>query len=417
MADLDATSLGDLAPLERQYQSQLEQDTGALEQLGKQEQSTQTPSPQVPQQPNFEAMKAAPFLIGLAALGGHVSGVHARTMLGATNGMLQGLRQGSAQAYQEAQQKYEQEYRQWLDKSNQERKLFDEMRQVFKGRIDADLRALQFARQAMGDQHKVTSDDLKNFYNSQTMADKFQRTQETIRHDKDLEYLRQEEIDRQKATDAQKSAASAAKQQAGLGNRMEVMLDRVVRAGNEATAAAQNIMELPVASSTGLFGSAHPGGSLMDSAKSVLANKVTSQDVQTYKTLIAGVRRNLAAIEASGLAPSGSLTETMGAVEIQEGDTYVTKLRKMAELRQIVEKGLEPDLANPRIPDQQKKLIQGIIDKMKQAIPFTQHDVTALEASKNPRTTIGDIAYGRELIKQKPMTTTDESGWSIQRID
>lgn len=413
MADLDATSLGDMSPFAQQYQSQLESDTSALQKLNTTESQSATPAPQAPQQPNFEAMKAAPFLIGLTALGGHVSGIHARTMLGATNGMLQGLRQGSTQAYQDSLQKYQQEYRQWLDKSSQERKLFDEMRQVFKGRIDADLRALQFARQAMGDQHKVTSDDLKNFYNSQTIADKFQRTQETIRHDKDLEALRQEEIDRKRRSDAEKDK----KRQDGLGNRMEVMLDRIVRAGNEAATAAQNIMELPISSSTGLFGSARAGGSLLDSSKSVLANKVTSQDVQTYKTLIAGVKRNLAAIEASGLAPSGSLTEAMGAVEIQEGDTYVTKLRKMAELRQVVEKGLEPDLANPKIPDQQKQLIKDIISKMQQAIPFTQHDITTLESSGNPRTTIRDVATGKDLIKQPPMTTTSDDGWSIKRVD
>jgi hypothetical protein len=416
MTDLDATSLGDLAPLEKQYQSQLEQDTSALSQLGTQEAQGRTPAPQVPQQPNFEAMKAAPFLIGLAAIGGHVSGIHARTMLGATNGMMQGLRQGSSQAYQESLQKYQQEYQQWLDKSNQERKLFDEMRQVFKGRIDADLRALQFARQAMGDQHRVTTDDLKNFFNSQGMSEKFQRLQETIRHDKDQEYLRQEEIDRQKQADQNRATAAASKQ-GSLGQRAQVQNQRVIRAGNEVTAAVSNIMELPITTSSGWFGSAKPGGSLLDSAKSVLANKMTSQDAQTYKKMMLGIARGLAMIENSGLAPSGSLTESMAGVELREGDTYMSKLRSMAEIRQVVEKGLEPILVDPQVSDQQKQFIKGVIDQVKHAVPFTHHEMTMLEQSTNPRVTIKDIATGKELIKQPSMETKDDSGWSIKRVD
>jgi len=82
-------------------------------------------------------------------------------------------------------------------------------------------------------------------------------------------------------------------------------------------------------------------GSILDASKSGLVNAMTSQEVQDYQTMVTGIQRNLAAIEAAGLAPSGSLTHMMDAVVIQPGQSNLTKLRKMAQIRQIVEKGTE----------------------------------------------------------------------------
>lgn len=186
-----------------------------------------------------------------------------------------------------------------------------------------------------------------------------------------------------------------------MGNRAEVYFNRVVNAGNEVAAAARNIMELPSISSTGVFGGRSQGPSLFDAAKENLTNTLSTQDTQAYNTMIAGVTRGLAAIESAGLAPSGSLMHSMDSVILKEGDTVETKMRKMAEMRQIVEKGLEPNLANPKIPPEQKKLVQGIIDQIGHAIPFTQHDITMLDQAKNPTTTLAQIAAQRNLGTSK----------------
>lgn len=178
----------------------------------------------------------------------------------------------------------------------------------------------------------------------------------------------------------------------GISGRESVYFNRVAAAGNEAAQAAQNIMELPRTVSTGIFGGRQQGPGLLGAAKESLTNAATSQDVQDYNTMIAGVSRNLGAIESAGLAPSGALIHSMDSVTLKEGDSDITKMRKMAELRQIVELGLAPNLANPRIPPEQKQLVQGIIGQMQKAIPFTQHDVTALQQSQNPRATILDFA-------------------------
>jgi hypothetical protein len=185
-----------------------------------------------------------------------------------------------------------------------------------------------------------------------------------------------------------------------MGGREGVMFNRVAAAGNEAAAAAQNIMELPTSASSGWFGGRGQGPGLLAAAKESLTNSVTSQGVQDYNTMVAGVSRNLAAIEASGLAPNGTLSHSMDSVILKEGDSEMTKMRKMAEMRQIVEKGLEPNLSNPRIPPEQKRVVQGIISSIQKSIPFTQHDVTEFQRADSPYKSIGDLVNSKGMGSQ-----------------
>lgn len=73
----------------------------------------------------------------------------------------------------------------------------------------------------------------------------------------------------------------------------------------------------------------------------------------------------------------------------------------MAEMRQIVEQGLEPQLSNPKLGPTQKNLIQGIISSVQTAVPFTHHDITQLQQSKNPKATIMDFA-GQQGLQSSP---------------
>lgn len=179
---------------------------------------------------------------------------------------------------------------------------------------------------------------------------------------------------------------------AGMDSRSSVMFNRVAASANEAVTALKNIAELPVTTSTGWFGGAQPSTTLMGSVKSVLGQKVTSQEAQDYKTMIAGVSRSLSTIETAGLAPNGSITHSMDSITLNEGDSQLTKLRKLAETRQIIEKGIEPNLSNPKLAPAQRELINRIVSDVQSAIPFTQHDITRLQQSKNPNATLMDFA-------------------------
>lgn len=180
--------------------------------------------------------------------------------------------------------------------------------------------------------------------------------------------------------------------------REKVFSERIVASADQASRAIENITELPIGASTGVMGvGASPGHSVFEAGRDVLRNKLSSQEVQDYGTMLAGVRRNLATIETTGLTPAGSLTESFASLELREGDTQMTKLRKLAEMRQIVDAGLEVQLADPAIPDQIKNVMRTVLARVHKAVPFTQSDVTTLQRSqqKNPAVTL------QQLIKNK----------------
>lgn len=176
------------------------------------------------------------------------------------------------------------------------------------------------------------------------------------------------------------------------GTTAERFTGRVIQGANLATAAIENVVNLPFTADTGLFGSGTPpdGLSLLDASGQVLRNAMSSDNVQAYNTMMAGVLRNLAIIESAGLAPTGKFTESMGAVMFRPGDsaTGLTRMRKMAEMRQIVDEGLQPLLAG-RASKEQKQFIRGIIARIHRAVPFTHANITSYQqaVAKNPKLT------------------------------
>ena len=182
-----------------------------------------------------------------------------------------------------------------------------------------------------------------------------------------------------------------------MGARNEVYFKRIATAATEASQAAANIMELPASSSSGIFAGRGQSPGLMGAAKETLANALTSQDVQSYNSMVPGISRSLSTIEASGLAPPGSFTSSMDSLTLKEGDSEITKMRKMAEVRQIVEKGMVPSLVDPKIPEVQKDQIRGVIAQIQTAIPFTHHDITMLDRSTTPGQTMSDLVAAKGL--------------------
>jgi hypothetical protein len=176
-----------------------------------------------------------------------------------------------------------------------------------------------------------------------------------------------------------------------MGSREAVFTQRQILAANEAAKDLTNVAKLPLSVSTGVFGGRTQGPTLLGATKEVLANNVTSQEVQIYNTMATGFQRSLATIEAAGLMPSGKLTGQMDQVLLKEGDTNLTKLSKLAQIRQIVEAGMEVILTNPRASDAEKEQVRKVVEQMKQAVPYTQSDVLKLLNAEDPQETLLDI--------------------------
>lgn len=198
--------------------------------------------------------------------------------------------------------------------------------------------------------------------------------------------------------------------------RSSVFNARMVGAANEATLALQNIANLPVSSNTGWFGL---GGhdqptSIMGTTAKSLKNEMSPQSVQTYNVAVAGIQRQLATLEAQGLAPQGSLTSAMNNIVFQPGDTNLTLMQKMAEIRQVITGALEPKLSDPTVSAQQKKFIQGMLGKVNEAVPYTWGDTIKLmqKQSSDPEYTMQDLMKQQGLDNAPSKTSSSGSDYS-----
>lgn len=199
--------------------------------------------------------------------------------------------------------------------------------------------------------------------------------------------LETERLQMQKDRDAKKAE--------GESGRAAVFTNRMITSANEAMRGLENVVKLPASTTRGLLGGREQGPSLLQATKETLANNVTTEEAQLYNVMTAGIQRNLASIEAVGLMPSGALTHMMDNVIIKEGDTQLTKASKLAEIRQILEAGMEPILANPKVPKELKDLVTNIQNRVAKAVPFTQDDVISLMGSPDSDKTLGSIVKGQ----------------------
>lgn len=196
----------------------------------------------------------------------------------------------------------------------------------------------------------------------------------------------------------ERASQISATQKAGGGRQSAInerFNDRVINAGRLATESIDNIAQLPLEhTSYGGFKTEKTG--FLGATRDALANKLTESDNRTYDTLMAGIERNLATLETFGIAPPVSFSKSFEKLKAVPGDDVKNRLIKLAEMRQIIETSLSGFKDKPNIPQAQKTAIQGMIDKVAKAVPYTVDDVIELESSKMG----GDYTLGNQIRKE-----------------
>jgi hypothetical protein len=195
-------------------------------------------------------------------------------------------------------------------------------------------------------------------------------------------------IDKATGTAKETTEVAVPKGQAGAGGREATMLGRQLNSLAEGTKALENISEIPAGSSTSFFGNYDPGHTLAGTALKNTTNALTGDDAKSYQVLTAGLSRSAATMETGGLAPAGTLTKQLhDAIEIQSTDSKFVAMRKLAEARQILEEPIKNLKANPSLTPDQKAEVAKFETRLQQAIPYTQHDLTAYsQKGKNTQT-------------------------------
>lgn len=182
------------------------------------------------------------------------------------------------------------------------------------------------------------------------------------------------------------------------GARNAVMNGRVITSGNEIAKTLQNIVDLPVGSTTGMMGAYQPGSSLFGAGATALKSELTPSQTKTYNTMWTGISRNLGTLETSGLATTGSLISSIDKLSFQPGDTGYDAMRKLAEVRQITTAALEPKLLDPSLTAAQKGYIQGVMDSVTKAVPYTHSDLTAFDNAQNQNP---DLTFSQYAAQNK----------------
>jgi hypothetical protein len=168
----------------------------------------------------------------------------------------------------------------------------------------------------------------------------------------------------------------------GQGRQAAAQIQSMIGASSELVGEARNLMELPSTSTAGVFQGLQnvPASELGEAVKRSLANTVAPETATDLKTSFQGVARSLATIEAQGRATGlVGLTGMSEQLMPQTGDSQGNVLRKMATLRQIMERNIDAIASSPNASKEQKDFLTKLRGEMAEVIPFTVSDVNKLQ--------------------------------------
>ena len=129
------------------------------------------------------------------------------------------------------------------------------------------------------------------------------------------------------------------------------------------------------------------GTGLMSATGAAFGTSVTSAEAGQYESIMLPVIANIATMQNAGRRTTQAQVENLkNALIAKPGQPYIVQVQKMGELRQIVEAASDAAKTNPAMSEDQLASIQGNVERVKQAIPFTGADVAkfSMFAKKNP---------------------------------
>lgn len=175
----------------------------------------------------------------------------------------------------------------------------------------------------------------------------------------------------------------------GGGSRAAMGILRMSTAAADAATGIDNLAKLPANSSLGWFSQA--GNTPLGALKRTL----TPQQAQDMRVTVAGLSRAMGGLATGGLAVDIPTQQSYENLIPQAGQTQLTALRQMGELKQQALNGIDSVYNTPYTNPDQKKALDVARAKIQSAIPWTPNDISALENSKNPNATMHGMGVGR----------------------
>lgn len=185
------------------------------------------------------------------------------------------------------------------------------------------------------------------------------------------------------------------------GGRAAAQVGRIMTSAQDVASGLANIAKLPVTASTGFWGG----------RTDYLANQLSDQDIQDTNSTFVGIGKAIGTLDAGGLQTSDTFLKQIDKLQMKGGDTGITKMRNLAEMRQMAENALKAQLKGPLLSSEQKIYAKELIQNLESAVPWTPNDVTAIERKNKPGTqTLQDYAKGLGL------GVPEDDGWKVQKV-
>jgi hypothetical protein len=168
--------------------------------------------------------------------------------------------------------------------------------------------------------------------------------------------------------------------------RSQAAISRILTNAEDATSGIENLSNISSSASGGLY------KNLETTPLSSLKRLVTPQEVQDVQATIAGLSRAMGGLATGGLAVDENVMKSYEGLNLNTGDSYITKMRKLAEMRQQSTNALDVQSVSPILSNDQRKKAAALSDRIKVAIPWTVSDVQKLENSDNPKASLRDVS-------------------------
>jgi hypothetical protein len=181
---------------------------------------------------------------------------------------------------------------------------------------------------------------------------------------------------------------------------------------NEATASIENIVTLPFDVTTGTFQGRNPSGVLY-APLGALTNKLTADEAQRYNVEIGNFGKSVARVISGGrVVPASVQKDYEDKYKVRDGDSRLTVMTKIANMRQDLERAIEVRIASSDTDPGLKPIYEESLRKIEEAIPFTVKDVNLMATQKDKKKTFTqafrEIQDGKTSDPQTPDSKPQE---------
>lgn len=266
-----------------------------------------------------------------------------------------------------------------------------------RGKIEADLTRLADSRQ---------SSDQKEKQFVQTMSEKAKQANVSTEGKSLYELASNEGISGQ--------IGKSGQQDRTIANTMTTAM-------SEAGISLENLSNLTkkgtIYTTAGAYDNLSDHGVLGATAKQLTQENLTSQNQQMYRSVMLPLVRQAVTIQSGGRykITEGAVKQEMDAVMASAGQSHMTMLEKMAELKQTISKGAEASLAAGILNPKQEAIVRNNLEQLDRAIPWSVNDVVSFATSGGKAKDFGTwLKASKETVQvggqsySRPAGFTDE---------